>query len=154
MGTEWSCDGFVRFRRALAHWLLMSVIATSIEPQRVTRIFLDCRDAPPDPADLLRIERAIEDSAALASFAEEAPGQTEAICDLTAKARVPEVGYRPGEPAWLRRPFMPAETTPSVDSPHTEISGHQVGETTVSDDWGHSLPPGGGQTAAGGDANV
>jgi hypothetical protein len=49
----------------------MPLIATSIESQRVTRIFLDCRAAPPDPADLLRIERAIEDSAALAGSTEE-----------------------------------------------------------------------------------
>ena len=48
----------------------MSVIATSIEPHRLTRIFLNCRDAPPEPADLQRIERAIEQSIAQADFAE------------------------------------------------------------------------------------
>jgi hypothetical protein len=49
----------------------MSVIATSIELHGRTRIFLDCRDAPPEPADLRRIERAIERSMAQADFAEE-----------------------------------------------------------------------------------
>ena len=49
----------------------MSVIATSIELHGRTRIFLDCRDAPPEPADLRRIERAIERSVAQADFAEE-----------------------------------------------------------------------------------
>jgi hypothetical protein len=44
----------------------MSVIATSIGPHGRTRIFLDCRDAPPEPADLRRIERAIEQSIAQA----------------------------------------------------------------------------------------
>jgi hypothetical protein len=87
----------------------MSLIATSIEPQRVTRIFLDCRDAPPDPADLLRIERAIEDSAALARAGEEVVGQPEKFGSLTAGAGVSEVRYRPQEAAWLRSPFMLAE---------------------------------------------
>lgn len=49
----------------------MSVIATSIEPQRLTRIFLDCRDAPLDPADLRRIEQAIAQSIAMAGAVEE-----------------------------------------------------------------------------------
>jgi hypothetical protein len=47
----------------------MSVIATSIEQHRLTRIFRDCRDAPPEPADLRRIEQAIEQSIALAQSA-------------------------------------------------------------------------------------
>jgi hypothetical protein len=49
----------------------MSVIATSIEPHRVTRIFLDCRDAPPEPVDLQCIERAIEQSIAMADAVED-----------------------------------------------------------------------------------
>jgi hypothetical protein len=49
----------------------MSVIATSIGPHRLTRIFLDCRDAPPDPADLRRIERAIQQSVAMTDDAED-----------------------------------------------------------------------------------
>jgi hypothetical protein len=49
----------------------MSVIATRIEPERLTRIFLDCRDAPPDPADLRRIEQAIAQSIAMARAVEE-----------------------------------------------------------------------------------
>jgi hypothetical protein len=44
----------------------MSVMATLIEPHRVTRVFFDCRDARPDPADRWRIEQAIERSVALA----------------------------------------------------------------------------------------
>jgi len=48
----------------------MSVLATSIEPHRVTRIFFDCRDAQHEPSDLRRIERAIEQSIAQADFAE------------------------------------------------------------------------------------
>ena len=43
----------------------MSVIATLVEPHRVTRIFFDRRDAPPDPVDERRIEQAIEQSVAL-----------------------------------------------------------------------------------------
>ena len=43
----------------------MSVIATLIEPHRVTRVFFDCRAVVPNPADLPRIERAIERSIAL-----------------------------------------------------------------------------------------
>ena len=43
----------------------MSVISTLIEPHRVTRVFFDCRDVVPDPADLRRIEQAIERSIAL-----------------------------------------------------------------------------------------
>jgi len=43
------------------------VISTLVEPHRVTRIFFDCRDASPDPADRQRIEQAIERSVALAA---------------------------------------------------------------------------------------
>jgi hypothetical protein len=43
----------------------MSVISTLIEPHRVTRVFFDCRDVAPDPADRRRIEQAIERSIAL-----------------------------------------------------------------------------------------
>jgi hypothetical protein len=42
----------------------MSVIATLIEPHRVTRIFFDCRNARADPADQRRVEQAIEASVA------------------------------------------------------------------------------------------
>jgi hypothetical protein len=41
------------------------VISTSIEPHRVTRVFFDCLNAAPDPADQRRIEQAIERSIAL-----------------------------------------------------------------------------------------
>jgi hypothetical protein len=87
----------------------MPLIATSIEPQWVTRIFLDCRDAPPDPVDLMRIERAIEDSAALAESGEEGPGQPETIGVATAGARALEAGHRLDQPACLRRPSAPTE---------------------------------------------
>jgi hypothetical protein len=43
----------------------MALIAAQIEPRRVARIFFDCRDAAPDPADQRRIERAIKHSIAL-----------------------------------------------------------------------------------------
>ncbi len=38
----------------------MSVIATLIEPRRVTRIFFDCRNACAALADQRRVEQAIE----------------------------------------------------------------------------------------------
>jgi hypothetical protein len=41
------------------------VISTSIEPHRVTRVFFDCLNTAPDPADQRRIEQAIERSIAL-----------------------------------------------------------------------------------------
>ena len=53
----------------------MSVIATLIEPRLVTRVFFDCRDAAPDPADRLAIERAIERSIALGE-ADDRAGET------------------------------------------------------------------------------
>ena len=40
----------------------MSVITTLIEPHRVMRVFFDCRAVVPNPADLRRIEQAIERS--------------------------------------------------------------------------------------------
>jgi hypothetical protein len=40
----------------------MALIGTRIEPRRVTRMFFDCVNAAPDPADPLRIARAIESS--------------------------------------------------------------------------------------------
>ena len=43
----------------------MSVISTSIEPHRVTRVFFDYRAAVPKTVDLRRIEQAIERSIAL-----------------------------------------------------------------------------------------
>ena len=85
----------------------MSLIATKIEPHRVTRIFLDCRDAQPDPAELLRIERAIEDSA---RSAEELPSRPAPSGGVTARATVLEGGHGPGEPGWLRRPRMLTES--------------------------------------------
>ena len=51
------------------------VISTLVEPHRVTRIFVDCRDAPPDPADQQRIERAIERSVALARAEDNDPSE-------------------------------------------------------------------------------
>jgi hypothetical protein len=53
----------------------MPVISTLVEPHRVTRIFFDCRDAPPDPADQQRIEQAIERSFALARAKDNAPSE-------------------------------------------------------------------------------
>jgi hypothetical protein len=53
----------------------MPVIATSVEPRRVTRIFFDCRDAPPDPVDQQRIEQAIERSVALARAEDNDPSE-------------------------------------------------------------------------------
>jgi hypothetical protein len=44
----------------------MALIATQIEPRRVGRIFFNCRNVAPDPADQRRIERAIKHSIALA----------------------------------------------------------------------------------------
>ena len=44
----------------------MSVIATLVEPHRVTRIFFNCRNCVAKRADLFRIEQAIECSTALA----------------------------------------------------------------------------------------
>jgi PIN domain nuclease of toxin-antitoxin system len=44
----------------------MSVIGTTVEPQRVTRVFFDCRDGAADPADRRLIEQAIVHSIALA----------------------------------------------------------------------------------------
>jgi hypothetical protein len=41
------------------------VISTSIEPHHVTRVFFNCRAVVPNPADLRRIEQAIERSIAL-----------------------------------------------------------------------------------------
>jgi hypothetical protein len=53
----------------------MSVIATLIEPRRVTRVFFDCRcrDVAADSADLRRIERAIESSIAAAQLDDDGP---------------------------------------------------------------------------------
>jgi hypothetical protein len=45
----------------------MPVIATEIEPHGVTRIFLDCRPAAPDPHDEARIARAIARAQAAAT---------------------------------------------------------------------------------------
>ena len=49
----------------------MSVIATLAEPYGVTRIFFDCRDAPPDPADQQRIAQAIKQSVVIADLTSE-----------------------------------------------------------------------------------
>jgi hypothetical protein len=43
----------------------MAVIATLIEPRRVTRVLFDCSDAAPDPADQRCIEQAIQRSNAM-----------------------------------------------------------------------------------------
>lgn len=44
----------------------MSVIDVLIEPNRVTRVFFDCRGAAPDPTDQWRIEQQVARSLALA----------------------------------------------------------------------------------------
>jgi hypothetical protein len=41
----------------------MAVIATKIEPHRVTRIFFDCRPADPDPREIVRVARAMTEAA-------------------------------------------------------------------------------------------
>ncbi|HSZ88602.1 MAG TPA: hypothetical protein VK822_04415 [Acetobacteraceae bacterium] len=51
----------------------MSVIATLIEPHRVTRIFFDCRNARADPADQQRVEQAIEASIAQGEADDDSP---------------------------------------------------------------------------------
>ena len=83
----------------------MSLIATTIEPRRVTRIFLDCGDSPPGPAELLRIERAIEESDALAQSLEAIPGCVDAIGHSAAERNLPEASDS-GAPSWPRRPSM------------------------------------------------
>jgi hypothetical protein len=45
----------------------MSVIAAEAEPHGVTRIFFDCRPVDPDPREIVRIARTIEQSEAAAS---------------------------------------------------------------------------------------
>jgi hypothetical protein len=50
----------------------MSVISTLIEPHRVTRVFFDCRAVVPNPADLRRIEQAIERSIVRAQAVDDA----------------------------------------------------------------------------------
>jgi hypothetical protein len=49
----------------------MALIATQMEPRRVGRIFFNCRNVAPDPADQRRIERAIKHSIALGCPAED-----------------------------------------------------------------------------------
>jgi hypothetical protein len=53
----------------------MPVISTLVEPERVTRIFFDCREAPGDSADQQRIEQAIERSFALARAEDNDPSE-------------------------------------------------------------------------------
>jgi hypothetical protein len=53
----------------------MPVIVTAIEPHRVTRIFFDCRDAPPEPLDLRRIEQSVEQSIAISDATEDTHSQ-------------------------------------------------------------------------------
>jgi len=53
----------------------MPVIATSIEPHRVTRIFFDCRNVPPELLDLRRIEQSVEQSIAMADAIEDSHSQ-------------------------------------------------------------------------------
>jgi hypothetical protein len=52
-----------------------------IEPHRVTRIFFDCRDVAPDPADQRRIEHSVERSFVLAETDDEI---NETLLPLTA----------------------------------------------------------------------
>ena len=51
----------------------MALIAVQIEPRRATRIFFDCRDVAPDPADQRRIERTIRRSIELGETDDDAP---------------------------------------------------------------------------------
>jgi hypothetical protein len=51
----------------------MPMIATQIEPRRVTRIFFDCRSDVADAADRQRIAQAIELSIALGQGDDETP---------------------------------------------------------------------------------
>jgi hypothetical protein len=51
----------------------MSVIATQIEPRRVTRIFFDCRNAGANLTDQRRIQQAIEFSIAVGQGDDDAP---------------------------------------------------------------------------------
>jgi hypothetical protein len=57
----------------------MPVISTLVEPHCVTRIFFDCRDAPPDPADRQHIEQAIERSVALARAEDNDPSEMHSL---------------------------------------------------------------------------
>lgn len=59
----------------------MSAVSTVIEPHRVTRIFFDCRDVAPDPADQRRIEHSVERSFVLAETDDEI---NETLLPLTA----------------------------------------------------------------------
>jgi hypothetical protein len=119
----------------------MPLIATRIEPQRVTRIFLDCRDAPPDPADRLRIERAIEDSVALAKSMEDALSQHETIGASTLRSSPLEDASRYSEPpAWLRA--------------RLHAHGGRRCQAALSDDWGGCQLADGHQPAANGGSNA
>jgi hypothetical protein len=62
----------------------MTLIATSIEPPRVTRILPSCRDAPLDPAEFVRTAHAIEGAAVLAVSAQGWAGEAEMTARPTA----------------------------------------------------------------------
>ena len=62
----------------------MTLIATSIEPPRVTQILPGCPDAP-GSAELLRIARAIEGAAVLTRSAQGWAGEAEMIGELIAQ---------------------------------------------------------------------
>lgn len=49
----------------------MAVIATLTEPNRVTRVFFDCRNAATAASDQRQIQRAVEHSIALAQADED-----------------------------------------------------------------------------------
>jgi hypothetical protein len=66
----------------------VSVIATVIEPHRVTRVFFDCRDAIPDPADRRLIELTVERSIALAESDDDAQ-ETLALGRVTGSSPAP-----------------------------------------------------------------
>ena len=51
----------------------MPMTETLIEARRVTRVFFDCRDAPPDPDDQRRIAKAVEAAFALARDEDDEP---------------------------------------------------------------------------------
>jgi hypothetical protein len=50
----------------------MAVIDVVIKPHRMTRVFFDCRDEAPEPADQWRIEQGIAHSTALADADDDA----------------------------------------------------------------------------------
>lgn len=86
--SEWLCYEHPLLQ-TLPYWPFMPLIATNIQPQRETRIFLACRNSPSDLADPLRVGRAVKGAAVLARSAKSKPNQLEATGKSTARAGVP-----------------------------------------------------------------